>query len=76
MPDSALTITRVFDAPRELVFTAWTDPDHLASRLGPSGFTGCAVTLDTRERDGHHDGWTSSFADLAGSFPTRREDTR
>ncbi|WP_410620289.1 SRPBCC domain-containing protein [Amycolatopsis sp. cmx-8-4] len=72
MPDSALTITRVFDAPRELVFTAWTDPDHLASRLGPSGFTGCAVTLDTRERDG----WTSSFADLAGSFPTRREETR
>ena len=46
MPD--LTITRVFDAPRELVFTAWTRPDHLASWLGPHGFTGAAVTLDPR----------------------------
>lgn len=47
MPD--LEITRVFDAPRELVFAAWTEPDRLASWLGPEGFTGCAVTLDTRE---------------------------
>ncbi|MEU7783523.1 MULTISPECIES: SRPBCC domain-containing protein [unclassified Amycolatopsis] len=46
MPE--LTITRVFDAPRELVFAAWTDPDQLASWLGPHGYTGCAVTLATR----------------------------
>ncbi|MEU0534191.1 SRPBCC family protein [Amycolatopsis tolypomycina] len=46
MPD--LTITRVFDAPRELVFAAWTDPDQLASWLGPRGYTGSAVTLATR----------------------------
>ncbi|MEV6444395.1 SRPBCC domain-containing protein [Amycolatopsis sp. NPDC051716] len=46
MPD--LTITRVFDAPRELVFTAWTEPDRLASWLGPHGYTGSAVTLATR----------------------------
>ena len=25
-----ITITRIFDAPRELVFTAWTDAEHLA----------------------------------------------
>ncbi|MDQ3935574.1 MAG: SRPBCC domain-containing protein [Actinomycetota bacterium] len=32
-----ITITRVFDAPRELVFKAWTDPDQLASWFGPAG---------------------------------------
>lgn len=34
-----LVITRVFDAPRELVFQAWTDPKHLAHWWGPKGFT-------------------------------------
>lgn len=31
------TITRLFDAPRELVFRAWTDPAHLAAWFGPRG---------------------------------------
>jgi uncharacterized protein YndB with AHSA1/START domain len=33
-----ITITRVFDAPRELVFKAWTDPDQVARWFGPAGF--------------------------------------
>ena len=33
-----ITIARLFDAPRELVFQAWTDPDHLARWFGPAGF--------------------------------------
>jgi len=33
-----ITITRVFDAPRELVFKAWTDPEHVARWFGPAGF--------------------------------------
>lgn len=33
-----ITIRRVFDAPRELVFKAWTDPDHVAKWFGPAGF--------------------------------------
>jgi uncharacterized protein YndB with AHSA1/START domain len=30
---------REFDAPRDLVFAAWTDPKHLAQWWGPNGFT-------------------------------------
>lgn len=31
--------TRVFDAPRDLVFSCFTDPKHLAQWWGPDGFT-------------------------------------
>jgi uncharacterized protein YndB with AHSA1/START domain len=31
--------TRVFDAPRELVWKAWSDPEHLGKWWGPNGFT-------------------------------------
>jgi uncharacterized protein YndB with AHSA1/START domain len=34
-----LAISRVLDAPRELAFRAFTDPDHLATWWGPSGNT-------------------------------------
>ena len=36
-----LTITRVFDAPRSLVFKAWTEPEWIKQWWGPRG----AVTL-------------------------------
>jgi len=45
-PDTAgqsadFVISRVFDAPRDLVFGMWTDPNrnHLAQWWGPNGFT-------------------------------------
>lgn len=34
-----LTITRVFDAPRELVWQAWTDPVQLSQWWGPRGIS-------------------------------------
>jgi uncharacterized protein YndB with AHSA1/START domain len=34
-----LSITRTFDAPRELVWKAWTDPEMVAQWKGPRGFT-------------------------------------
>jgi uncharacterized protein YndB with AHSA1/START domain len=34
-----LTITRIYDAPRELVFRAFTDPAHIAKWWGPKDFT-------------------------------------
>ena len=33
--DQEVLITRIFDAPRELVFRAWTDPDEVAAWYGP-----------------------------------------
>lgn len=40
MPDNKkLTITRVYDAPRDMVFNAWMDPELVAQWWGPNGFT-------------------------------------
>jgi uncharacterized protein YndB with AHSA1/START domain len=40
--------TRVFDAPRDLVFSAWTDAKHLAQWWGPNGFTTTTSAFDFR----------------------------
>jgi uncharacterized protein YndB with AHSA1/START domain len=41
-----ITIVRLFDAPRALVFKAWTDPVHLARWWGPKDFTNPVCELD------------------------------
>jgi uncharacterized protein YndB with AHSA1/START domain len=43
-----VTISRVFDAPRALVFKVWTDPKHLAQWWGPQGFTNPVCEFDAR----------------------------
>jgi uncharacterized protein YndB with AHSA1/START domain len=43
-----LVLTRVFDAPRELVWKVWTDPKHVARWWGPHGFTNPVCELDVR----------------------------
>ncbi|MGZ5810615.1 MAG: SRPBCC family protein [Xanthobacteraceae bacterium] len=40
--------TRVFEAPRDLVFSAWTDPKHLAQWWGPNGFTTTTHSFEFR----------------------------
>jgi uncharacterized protein YndB with AHSA1/START domain len=47
-----ITIERVFDAPRELVFRAWTDPDQLAMWFGPAGFDTPRETIEIDLRVG------------------------
>lgn len=37
--DREIVITRLLNAPRELVWKAWTDPKHLINWWGPTGFT-------------------------------------
>jgi uncharacterized protein YndB with AHSA1/START domain len=43
-----LVITRVFDAPRELVWKAWTEPEAAVKWWGPKGFTIPDSKLDVR----------------------------
>jgi len=48
----AIIGTREFDAPRTLVFSAWTDPKHLAQWWGPHGFTTTTYSFDFRPGGG------------------------
>jgi uncharacterized protein YndB with AHSA1/START domain len=43
-----LVITRTFDAPRELVWKAWTEPDHFMRWWGPKDFTSPRCEIDLR----------------------------
>jgi uncharacterized protein YndB with AHSA1/START domain len=43
-----MVITRVFDAPRELVWKAWTDPKYVMQWWGPKGFTAPVCEIDFR----------------------------
>src|SRR4051812_48164209 len=52
--DRELVLTRVFDAPRELVFKAWTDPDHLLRWFAPRGCTIEFRTIEPHSGGGFH----------------------
>jgi uncharacterized protein YndB with AHSA1/START domain len=62
LAEREITITRTFDAPRALVFQAWTDAAMLAQWWGPKGFTnprcefdakvGGVIRIDMRAPDG------------------------
>lgn len=43
-----IVVTRVIDAPRELVFDAFTDPKHVGQWWGPDGFTTTTHAMDVR----------------------------
>lgn len=44
--DREIVLSRVIDARRDVVFSAWTDPKHLPNWFGPAGFT-----IETKEID-------------------------
>jgi uncharacterized protein YndB with AHSA1/START domain len=46
--DREIVLSRVFEAPRELVFAAWTKEEHLTKWFGPKGFTTKTHECDLR----------------------------
>jgi uncharacterized protein YndB with AHSA1/START domain/predicted enzyme related to lactoylglutathione lyase len=46
--DREIVITRVLDAPRSLVFKAWTEPERVMRWWGPNGFTTPVCRIDLR----------------------------
>lgn len=46
--DREISTTRVFDAPRELVFDCWFDPVHISNWWGPQGFRTTTHEMDAR----------------------------
>jgi len=52
-----IVLTRTFDAPRERVFQAFTDPEQVGQWWGPRGFTTTTHEIDVRPGGGlalHH----------------------
>ena len=47
-PDCEIVSSRIFLASKELVFRAWSDPNHLKNWWGPSGFTNTFNEFDFR----------------------------
>ncbi len=43
-----LVVTRIIDAPRDLVFKAWTEPEQVARWWGPQGFVTTHCDMDIR----------------------------
>ena len=58
-----LTVSRVFQAPRTLVFQAFTDPDHVSAWWGPHGSSRPRDEFDFDVRPGGHQRWTEVAAD-------------
>ena len=46
--ERTITLTRIYDAPRELVWRAWTEAEHLARWFGPKYFSSSVPELDVR----------------------------
>jgi len=47
-PDCEIVSSRIINASQEMVFTAWTDPQHLQNWWGPAGFTNTFHEFDLR----------------------------
>ena len=47
-PDTFLNMNRTFAAPRDQVYAAWTEPEHLKQWWGPEGFVSPDAAIDLR----------------------------
>lgn len=72
--DREIVITRIFDAPRDLVFKVWTQPEHLKRWFGPRSLTmtvcevdlrpGGAYRLVLRAADGEEYGFSGVYREI------------
>jgi len=46
--DRSLVVSRVFNAPIDLVWRMWTDPEHIKNWWGPNGFTNTIYKMDVK----------------------------
>jgi uncharacterized protein YndB with AHSA1/START domain len=53
-PEKTVVISRVFDAPRDLVFAAWTQPEYLLRWFAPHGCEFHIERIDVRPGGGFH----------------------
>jgi uncharacterized protein YndB with AHSA1/START domain len=56
-----LALTRIFDAPRPLVYQAFTDPEHFAAWWGPIGNSLPRDEMEFGGCSGGHQRWTEVF---------------
>ena len=52
--EEEVVITRIFEAPRELVWSAWTEPERVMHWLGPRDFTPLEFEMDLRPGGAWH----------------------
>jgi uncharacterized protein YndB with AHSA1/START domain len=71
-----LTITRVFDAPRERVWQAWTDPESMKKWHGPKDFTAPVCEIDLRVGGKYFLGMRSPDGEIYYSTGVYREIVR
>lgn len=65
--DREITFTRVFDAPRQLVFDAWTKPELLKRWLyGPNGWSLDVCEVDLRVGGRYRYGWKHTSGNVMG----------
>ncbi|MEJ0037344.1 MAG: SRPBCC domain-containing protein [Gammaproteobacteria bacterium] len=65
--DREVFITRIINAPRNLVFDAWVDSKHADKWMGPTGYT--TVTQSMEVRPGGQ--WRFTMSGPQGVFPSR-----
>jgi uncharacterized protein YndB with AHSA1/START domain len=80
LSDREVVITRIFDAPRDLVFKASTDPDHIPQWWGPKRFTTKVEKMDVnpggvwrfiqRDKDGNQYAFNGVYREIV---PPERE---
>jgi uncharacterized protein YndB with AHSA1/START domain len=69
--DREIVISRSFDAPRELVFAAFTEPEHLPNWMGPAIFKMVTCEIDLRVGGAYRWAWSGpdgSIMAMGGTY--------